>query len=88
MTPLLKPVTRMGSVPCYGRPLVVTIYPGDIIGVRQARTRTRWPLVLALIVVLIGLAGGVTACGGGDADDDERASIGPVDCKLHPEQCQ
>lgn len=50
--------------------------------------RTRWPLVLLLIVLLIGLAGGVTACGGGDADDDDRASIGPVDCRAHPEQCQ
>lgn len=49
MTPLLKPVTRMGSVPCYGRPLVVTIYPGDIIGVRQARTRTEYSVPLSWV---------------------------------------
>lgn len=41
MTPLSKPVTRLGSVPSYGRPLVVTLYPGDVIGVRQARKSTR-----------------------------------------------
>jgi hypothetical protein len=49
MTPLSKPVTRMGSVPCYGRPLVVTIYPGDIIGVRQARTRTEYTVPLSWV---------------------------------------
>lgn len=55
----------------------------------QRHPRTRWPLVLLAIVLLIGLAGGLTACGGGDATDDERdAGIGPVDCKLHPELCK
>ena len=34
----------------------------------------RWPLVLLLILVLIGLAGGITACGGGSADDDDAAT--------------
>jgi hypothetical protein len=54
----------------------------------QRHPRTRWPLVLLLVVLLIGLAGGVAGCGGGDASDDERdASTQPVDCKLHPEQC-
>lgn len=38
MTPLLKPVTRMGSVPCYGRPLV-----------RQARTRTEYSVPLSWV---------------------------------------
>lgn len=37
--------------------------------------RTRWPLVLLLIVLLIGLAGGA-------------AYIGPPDCVNHPELCQ
>lgn len=49
---------------------------------------TRWPLVLLLIVALIGLAGGLTACGGGDPEDDARRDIQPVDCKLHPELCK
>ena len=50
--------------------------------------RTRWPLVLLLILALIGLAGGVTACGGGSDDDDRNAQIGPPDCHAHPELCQ
>lgn len=51
--------------------------------------RIRWPLVLLAIVLLIGLAGGVTGCGGSDADDnDGRATSQPVDCKAHPEACQ
>lgn len=51
--------------------------------------RTRWPLVLLLIVALIGLAGGVTGCGGGDvADDIPTVQIGPPDCVNHPERCQ
>ena len=50
---------------------------------------TRWPLVLLAIVLLIGLAGGITGCGGGDCADDERdAGAPPVDCKLRPELCQ
>lgn len=56
----------------------------------QRHPRTRWPLVLLAIVLLIGLAGGITACGGGgDPDDDDRdAGAPPVDCKLHPELCK
>ena len=52
--------------------------------------RTRWPLVLLLILVLIGLAGGITACGGGSADDDDErdATTQPIDCHAHPEHCQ
>ena len=52
--------------------------------------RTRWPLVLLLIVALIGLAGGATGCGGGDASDDDArdVQIGPPDCHAHPELCQ
>ena len=54
----------------------------------QRSPRLRWPLVLLLIVVLIGLAGGITGCGGGDADADERAAIPPLNCKLTPELCK
>ena len=54
----------------------------------QRSPRTRWPLVLLLIVALIGLAGGITGCGGGDADADERAAIPPLNCKLTPELCK
>lgn len=42
----------------------------------QRSPRTRWPLVLLLIVLLIGLAGGITSCGA------------PLpDCLNHPETC-
>jgi hypothetical protein len=34
------------------------------------RPATRWPLVLLALLLLFGLAGGITGCGGGDADDD------------------
>jgi hypothetical protein len=55
----------------------------------QRNPRRRWPLVLAALVLLIGLAGGITGCGGGDADEaDARADTQPVDCKLHPELCK
>ena len=56
----------------------------------QRSPRTRWPVVLLLIVALIGLAGGLTACGGGDATEEEIRDAGtqPVDCKLHPELCK
>lgn len=42
-------------------------------------------LLVGVLVWVLLLAG----CGGGDATDDERgASIGPVDCRAHPELCQ
>ena len=52
--------------------------------------RTRWPLVLLLIVALIGLAGGITGCGGGDADAEDLRDAGtpPLNCKLTPELCK
>lgn len=55
----------------------------------QRSPRARWPLVLLLIVALIGLAGGVTGCGGGDIGDDAHdASTIPVNCALRPELCR
>lgn len=53
--------------------------------------RTRWPLVLLLIVALIGLAGGVAGCGGGDAADEDEARSAPtpaVNCHVTPELCK
>lgn len=50
--------------------------------------RVRWPLVLVALLVLFGLAGGLTACGGGDPDPEPDQSIGPPDCRNHPELCQ
>lgn len=48
-TPLAKPVTRKTSTPYRGRPLIVALYPGDIIGLRQLRTRKEYRLPLAWI---------------------------------------
>lgn len=39
-------------------------------------------LVAVLTALLLG------ACGGGDADEGRDASIGPVDCRAHPELCK
>lgn len=48
-THLQRPVTRQTEGRHRGRPLVVTLYPGDIIGVRQARTRTEYTIPLAWV---------------------------------------
>ncbi len=37
-----------------------------------------------LAAVLLSL---LCACGGGDVDDDDQATPGPVDCKATPERC-
>lgn len=37
---------------------------------------------LAAVLVLL------TACGGGDPDDDGRAQVGPPDCRAQPELCR
>jgi hypothetical protein len=49
----------------------------------QRRPATRWPLVLLALLLLIGLGGGLTGCGGGSEPDDPCAEIstltpGPV----------
>jgi len=44
------------------------------------RPATRWPLVLLALLLLFGLAGGITGCGGGDVsvDDLPEPLIRPV----------
>lgn len=51
-TALSKPVKRTGSVPVYGRTLVVTLYPGDVIGLRQSKTRKEYVLPLGHVYSL------------------------------------
>jgi hypothetical protein len=38
--------------------------------------------LVALVPVLL------TACGGGECDEDDQKTQQPVDCKAHPEQCK
>lgn len=52
MTPLLKPVKRRGCMPVMGRTLAVTLYPGDVIGVRQSGTRKEYTLPLSWVYSL------------------------------------
>lgn len=49
MTPLSRPVARKSSGMHRGRQLVVTLYPGDVIGVRHLRTRREYHLSLAAV---------------------------------------
>lgn len=49
MTPLLKAVKRRGCMPVFGRTLAVTLYPGDVIGVRQSGTRKEYQVPLAWV---------------------------------------
>lgn len=46
----------------------------------------RYLLLAALLVALVFLS----ACGGGDPDDEDQRDVPTpaVDCKLHPEQCK
>jgi hypothetical protein len=48
MTPLTKPVTRKAG-PHRGRLLIVTLYPGDVIGVRHERTRKEYQVPLSWV---------------------------------------
>ena len=48
-TALEKPVARKTSAPHRGRQMIVTLYPGDVIGVRHLRTRKEYQLPLAWI---------------------------------------
>ena len=38
-TPLRKVIKRRGELPHRGRRLIVTLYPGDMIGLRPEKTR-------------------------------------------------
>lgn len=56
----------------------------------ERNPRVRWPLVLLLLLLLIGLAGGVADCrgaGSGNSADDSRPEIDPPGCINHPEKC-
>jgi hypothetical protein len=48
-TALTRPVSRMTQGAHRGRPLVVTLEPGDLISVRHARTRTSYTLTLGTV---------------------------------------
>jgi hypothetical protein len=49
MTPLERPIARRTAGLHRGRQLVVTLYPGDIIGVRHLRMRKEYTLPLAAV---------------------------------------
>ena len=44
--------------------------------------RPAWTLCVAV------LAFALQACGGGGSYDDEPVTVGPPDCRAHPEQCK
>lgn len=48
-TALEKPVKRVTNGTHRGRTMVVTLYPGDVIGVRQSRTRKEYSIPLAWV---------------------------------------
>lgn len=52
MTPLTKQVSRRGTVPYMGRTLAITLYPNDLIGVRQSGTRKEFVTTIAAIYCL------------------------------------
>ena len=41
---------------------------------------TAWLLFIVLVLL--------SACGGGDADEDDRKTINPPDCVTNPEACK
>mgnify|MGYP000940689843 CR=1 FL=1 len=47
MSPLKKRITRRAELPHRGRRLVVTLYPGDMIGLRHERCRAEEVISLA-----------------------------------------
>jgi hypothetical protein len=48
-TALSKPIARKTATPHRGRQLIVTLYPGDVIGVRQLRTRKEYTVPLSWV---------------------------------------
>lgn len=47
MTDLHKPVKRRALIPHRGRRIVVSLEPGDLIGLREERTRTTYYFPIA-----------------------------------------
>ena len=56
--------------------------------------RLRWPDGLthlprrAVLCAALATVAALTACGGGECDEDDYKGTEPVDCKAHPERCQ
>lgn len=48
-TVLNRPVTRKTTMPHRGRQMVVTMYPGDVIGVRHERRRKEYQVPLSWV---------------------------------------
>ena len=48
-TALERPVSRKTAAPHRGRQLIVTLYPGDVIGVRHLRRRKEYQIPLAWV---------------------------------------
>lgn len=42
---------------------------------------------VATVIALIVAGGLLAGCGGGDEPEDDRATVGPVDCRARPELC-
>jgi hypothetical protein len=54
---------------------------------RRSMFQRRWPLRLLAAMWLLALALFLSACGGGDADDD-RKDTDPPPCTTNPETCK
>lgn len=49
MTPLNKTLSRRSLVPHRGRRIVITLYPGDLLALREERRRTEFQEPIAAI---------------------------------------
>ena len=47
-----------------------------------------WTLRALATLWLIALVLVLSACGGGESDEDAHKDTQPVDCQQHPEQCK
>lgn len=48
-TSLNRPVVRKTTTPHRGRRMVITLYPGDVVGVRHERARKEYQIPLAWV---------------------------------------